>query len=392
MNNSDNRSLASYASFSKSSKGRMKNENETDVRTCFQRDRDRILHSSAFRRLKHKTQVFLNEQGDYYRTRLTHTLEVSQISRSIAFALNLNEDLTEAIALSHDLGHPPFGHAGEEILNSKMLDFGGFDHNEQALRIICDLEKRYHNFNGLNLSWETIEGIIKHNGKILEPRAYISNINSKFKFLLNLNTSLEGQVAAVADDIAYLTHDFDDGLNAGILKINQIEDLPIITKILKDIISNSKNITDQILTHEFVRKLVSILVNDIIINTKRNLNKFDIHNVDSVRLNSEILVSFSKETLIELKIIREFLLKKMWRHPKVENSKKLGKQVIAELFDLFFDKPNELEKLKVLQDRSVFTCNNDIELARVITDKISSLTDRNALEIHKNYFKSSYIL
>ena len=392
MNNSDNRSLASYATFSKSSKGRMKNENETDIRTCFQRDRDRILHSSAFRRLKHKTQVFLNEQGDYYRTRLTHTLEVSQISRSIAFALNLNEDLTEAIALSHDLGHPPFGHAGEEILNSKMLDFGGFDHNEQALRIICDLEKRYHNFNGLNLSWETIEGIIKHNGKILEPRAYISNINSKFKFLLNLNTSLEGQVAAVADDIAYLTHDFDDGLNAGILKINQIEDLPIITKILKDIISNSKNITDQILTHEFVRKLVSILVNDIIINTKRNLNKFDIHNVDSVRLNSEILVSFSKETLIQLKIIREFLLKKMWRHPKVENSKKLGKQVIAELFDLFFDKPNELEKLQALQDRSVFTPNNDFELARVITDKISSLTDRNALEIHKNYFKSSYIL
>jgi len=392
MNNSDNRSLASYATFSKSSKGRMKNENETDVRTCFQRDRDRILHSSAFRRLKHKTQVFLNEQGDYYRTRLTHTLEVSQISRSIAFALNLNEDLTEAIALSHDLGHPPFGHAGEEILNSKMLDFGGFDHNEQALRIICDLEKRYHNFNGLNLSWETIEGIIKHNGKILKPRSYISNIDSKFKFLLNLNTSLEGQVAAVADDIAYLTHDFDDGLNAGILKINQIEDLPIITKILKDIISNSKNITDQILTHEFVRKLVSILVNDIIINTKRNLNKFDIHNVDSVRLNSEILVSFSKETLIELKIIREFLLKKMWRHPKVENSKKLGKQVIAELFDLFFDKPNELEKLQALQDRSVFTPNNDIELARVITDKISSLTDRNALEIHKNYFKSSYNL
>ena len=392
MNNSDNRSLASYATFSKSSKGRMKNENETDVRTCFQRDRDRILHSSAFRRLKHKTQVFLNEQGDYYRTRLTHTLEVSQISRSIAFALNLNEDLTEAIALSHDLGHPPFGHAGEEILNSKMLDFGGFDHNEQALRIICDLEKRYHNFNGLNLSWETIEGIIKHNGKILEPRAYISNINSKFKFLLNLNTSLEGQVAAVADDIAYLTHDFDDGLNAGILKINQIEDLPIITKILRDIISKSKNITDQILTHEFVRKLVSILVNDIIINTKKNLNKFDIHNVDSVRLNSEILVSFSKETLIQLKIIREFLLKKMWRHPKVENSKKLGKQVIAELFDLFFDKPNELEKLQALQDRSVFTPNNDIELARVITDKISSLTDRNALEIHKNYFKSSYIL
>ena len=392
MNNSDNRLLASYATFSKSSKGRMKNENETDVRTCFQRDRDRILHSSAFRRLKHKTQVFLNEQGDYYRTRLTHTLEVSQISRSIAFALNLNEDLTEAIALSHDLGHPPFGHAGEEILNSKMLNFGGFDHNEQALRIICDLEKRYHNFNGLNLSWETIEGIIKHNGKILKPRAYISNIDSKFKFLLNLNTSLEGQVAAVADDIAYLTHDFDDGLNAGILKINQIEDLPIITKILKDIISNSKNITDQILTHEFVRKFVSILVNDIIINTKKNLNKFDIHNVDSVRLNSEILVSFSKETLIQLKIIREFLLKKMWRHPKVENSKKLGKQVIAELFDLFFDKPNELEKLQALQDRSVFTPNNDIELARVITDKISSLTDRNALEIHKNYFKSSYIL
>ncbi len=392
MNNSDNRLLASYATFSEKSKGRLKNENETDVRTCFQRDRDRILHSSAFRRLKHKTQVFLNEQGDYYRTRLTHTLEVSQISRSIAFALDLNEDLTEAIALSHDLGHPPFGHAGEEILNTKMFDFGGFDHNEQALRIVYELEKRYHDFNGLNLSWETMEGIIKHNGRIMEPRAYISQIDSKFHFVLTANTSLEGQVAAVADDIAYLTHDFDDGLNAGILKINQIEELPIISTILKEINSKSKNITDQIRAHELVRKLISILVNDIIVNTKKNLNKFNIQIVDSVRLNPETLVLFSEDIYFQLKIIREFLLKKMWRHPKVENSKKLGKQVIAELFDMFFDKPNELEKLNLSQDGNIFVPNNDLELAREIADKISSLTDRNALEIHKNYFKSNYTL
>ena len=224
----DNRLLAKYASFSSNSKGRLISEKDIDDRTCFQRDRDRILHSAAFRRLKHKTQVFLNEQGDYYRTRLTHTLEVAQISRSIAFALNLNEDLTEAIALSHDLGHPPFGHAGEEILNFKMTKYGGFDHNEQALRIVSELEKRYYGFDGLNLSWETIEGIIKHNGKILDPREYIFNLNSKISYELNKNTSLEGQIAAVADDIAYLTHDFDDGLNSGILKFKQIEELPLI--------------------------------------------------------------------------------------------------------------------------------------------------------------------
>ena len=388
----DNRLLAKYASFSSSSRGRSINEKDIDNRTCFQRDRDRILHSAAFRRLKHKTQVFLNEQGDYYRTRLTHTLEVAQISRSIAFALNVNEDLTEAIALSHDLGHPPFGHAGEEILNSKMNNYGGFDHNEQALRIISELEKRYYDFDGLNLSWETIEGIIKHNGKVLDPREYIFNLNSKINYELNKNTSLEGQIAAVADDIAYLTHDFDDGLNSGILKFKQIEELPLIKNVLKEINMKSKNISEQILVHEMVRKLISILVQDIIKTSKHNITKFNIQKVENVRLNTDRVVLFSNDIFLQLKIIREFLLNEMWRHPKVESSKKHGKKVISELFDLFFEKPRELLTFSLTHNENYLGSKNDKDLARLIVDKISSLTDRNALEIHKNYFKSNYTL
>ena len=388
----DNRLLAKYASFSSNSKGRLINEKDIDDRTCFQRDRDRILHSAAFRRLKHKTQVFLNEQGDYYRTRLTHTLEVAQISRSIAFALNLNEDLTEAIALSHDLGHPPFGHAGEEILNYKMANYGGFDHNEQALRIVSELEKRYYDFDGLNLSWETIEGIIKHNGKILDPREYIFNLNSKISYELNKNTSLEGQIAAVADDIAYLTHDFDDGLNAGILKFKQIEELPLIKFVLKEINMKSKNISNQILVHELVRKLISILVQDIINTSKHNITNLNIQKVENVRSNKDRIVLFSNDIFMQLKIIREFLLNKMWRHPKVESSKTLGKKVISELFDLFFEKPKELFSFSLTLNKSSLISKNDKDLARLIVDKISGLTDRNALEIHKNYFNSNYTL
>ncbi len=269
MNNQDNRLLVKFASFSENSKGRLYDENSNDLRTCFQRDRDRILHSAAFRRLKHKTQVFLNEKGDYYRTRLTHTLEVSQISRSIAYALNLNEDLTEAIALSHDLGHPPFGHAGEEILNEKMTNNGGFDHNEQAIRITCILEKRYSKFSGLNLSWETIEGMIKHNGKVENPREYIKKLDKKLNFELNKNSSLEGQVAAIADDIAYLSHDFDDGLNSGLLNLTQIKKIPLIEDILIQLNKEKFNIPDQITGHEMVRKLISIFVNDVIFETKK---------------------------------------------------------------------------------------------------------------------------
>ena len=297
MTNPDNRILSNYATFSQKTKGRMIFENHIDERTCFQRDRDRILHSAAFRRLKHKTQVFLNEQGDYYRTRLTHTIEVSQISRSISFALNLNEDLTEAIALSHDLGHPPFGHAGEEILNEKMISFGGFDHNEQALRILCELEKRYPNFIGLNLCWETLDGIIKHNGIIDKPRQFLKILDSKFQFDLNSNTSLEGQVAAIADDIAYLTHDFDDGLNSGILNINQIKNLPIIDMIIKEISDKFINITDQFLAHEMVRRLISVLVQDTINNSKLNIKNYNIQSVENVKHCPKPIVCFSSKTL-----------------------------------------------------------------------------------------------
>ena len=393
MTNPDNRILSNYATFSQKTKGRMIFENHIDERTCFQRDRDRILHSAAFRRLKHKTQVFLNEQGDYYRTRLTHTIEVSQISRSISFALNLNEDLTEAIALSHDLGHPPFGHAGEEILNEKMISFGGFDHNEQALRILCELEKRYPNFIGLNLCWETLDGIIKHNGIIDKPRQFLKILDSKFQFDLNCNTSLEGQVAAIADDIAYLTHDFDDGLNSGILNINQIKNLPIIDMIIKEISNKFINITDQFLAHEMVRRLISVLVQDTINNSKLNIKNYNIQSVENVKHCPKPIVCFSSKTLYNVSVIRDFLLNKLWHHPKVDKSKSLGKKVISDLFDFFIKDPNILiNEEKLYNNKKTMAGKSPKSLERFVADKIASLTDRNALEMHKKYFKSNYIL
>jgi len=393
MTNPDNRILSNYATFSQKTKGRMIFENHIDERTCFQRDRDRILHSAAFRRLKHKTQVFLNEQGDYYRTRLTHTIEVSQISRSISFALNLNEDLTEAIALSHDLGHPPFGHAGEEILNEKMLSYGGFDHNEQALRILCELEKRYPNFIGLNLCWETLDGIIKHNGIIDKPRQFLKILDSKFQFDLNSNTSLEGQVAAIADDIAYLTHDFDDGLNSGILNINQIKNLPIIDMIIKKISNKFINITDQFLAHEMVRRLISVLVQDTINNSKLNIKNYNIQSVENVKHCPKPIVCFSNKTLSNVSVIRDFLLNKLWHHPKVDKSKSLGKKVISDLFDFFIKDPNILiNEEKLYNNKKTMAGKSPKSLERFVADKIASLTDRNALEMHKKYFKSNYIL
>ena len=393
MTNPDNRILSNYATFSQKTKGRMIFENHIDERTCFQRDRDRILHSAAFRRLKHKTQVFLNEQGDYYRTRLTHTIEVSQISRSISFVLNLNEDLTEAIALSHDLGHPPFGHAGEEILNEKMLSYGGFDHNEQALRILCELEKRYPNFIGLNLCWETLDGIVKHNGIIDKPRKFLKILDSKFQFDLNSNTSLEGQVAAIADDIAYLTHDFDDGLNSGMLNINQIKNLPIIDMIIKEISNKFRNITDQFLAHEMVRRLISVLVQDTINNSKLNIKNYNIQSVENVRHCPKLIVCFSNKTLSNVSVIRDFLLNKLWHHPKVDKSKSLGKKVISDLFDFFIKDPNILiNEEKLYNNKKTMTDKSSKSLERFVADKIASLTDRNALEMHKKYFKSNYIL
>ena len=393
MTNPDNRILSNYATFSQKTKGRMIFENHIDERTCFQRDRDRILHSAAFRRLKHKTQVFLNEQGDYYRTRLTHTIEVSQISRSISFALNLNEDLTEAIALSHDLGHPPFGHAGEAILNEKMISYGGFDHNEQALRIVCELEKRYPNFIGLNLCWETLDGIIKHNGIIDKPRQFLKILDSKFQFDLNSNTSLEGQVAAIADDIAYLTHDFDDGLNSGMLNINQIKNLPIIDMIIREISNKFVNITDQFLAHEMVRRLISVLVQDTINNSKLNIKNYNIQSVENVRHCPKPIVCFSNKTLSNVSVIRDFLLNKLWHHPKVDKSKSLGKKVISDLFDFFIKDPNILiNEEKLYNNKKTMAGKSPKSLERFVADKIASLTDRNALEMHKKYFKSNYIL
>mgnify|MGYP006264602645 FL=1 len=269
--NNDNRYLNTYACLSSESKGRIYKDDTLILgRSEFQRDRDRVIHSEAFRRLKDKTQVFVFHEGDHYRTRLSHTLEVSQIARSIAKALNINEDLTETIALAHDLGHPPLGHKGEDILQKLMEDAGGFNHNEQSLRVITILEKKYPNFDGLNLTYETLEGLIKHNGPFLD----IKKIPQTIKDICNLldidfktHSSLEGQVANISDDIAYLTHDFDDGLREKLFTLNDLRKINIINHILKNIEGNFVNIKNDILIHQLIRHLISYFINDIVSNS-----------------------------------------------------------------------------------------------------------------------------
>ncbi len=379
MKRHDNRILVKYACFSSNSFGRMYNEiNKEGLRTSFQRDRDRILHSAAFRRLKHKTQVFLDESGDYYRTRLTHTLEVSQIARSLAFALNVNEDLTEAIALAHDLGHPPFGHAGEEILNYKMKDFGGFDHNEQCLRILTYLEKRYFGFNGLNLSWETLEGIVKHNGIIKKPNSFITDLDSKFDFKLSINTSIEGQIASIADDVAYMTHDFDDGLNYGLFNLEEIKQLPIVGEKIDEIIKVDPNIEKNILAHEMIRRVVSVLIEDILKETRKRIQYHSPENVDQIRNYKNLLVGFSEKFRSDIKILRKFLNKKMWRHPKFEKLRKLSQEIVSTLFEKLISNSGHLKDL-CLENNLIFQDNMDNEEhSRLVADNLSFLTDRNA--------------
>ena len=383
MKYSDNRSLVNYASFSNNTKGRIFFENEHEIRTPFQRDRDRILHSSAFRRLKHKTQVFLGESGDYYRTRLTHTIEVAQIARSLAYALGVNEDLTEAVSLAHDLGHPPFGHAGEEILHKKMQKYGGFDHNEQSIRIITALEKRYVSFIGLNLSWETLEAIIKHNGKIDEPSEFIKKLDNKFSLELKLNTCIEGQVASIADDIAYLSHDFDDGLKSGLITLQQIKDLPRVGIRIANILSKYTNISDDILIHEMVRGLISEFINDILIETKKRINFLSPTNSNDIRSSEENIVAFSEKMFFDLKILRSFLYKKMWRHKKVEVLRFEGQKIISDLFDFFVSDPRQLYLLPIensFEDISDLYGNmNKDYIIRLVADNIANLTDRKAI-------------
>ena len=388
MQNYPTLNLAPYATDPAKTRGRLMPEAECTMRNPHQRDRDRIIHSVAFRRLEYKTQVFVNHEGDHYRTRLTHSLEVAQLARGLSRCLGLNEDLAEALALAHDLGHPPFGHAGEEGLNAVMKDFGGFDHNAQTIRILTHLENRYADFDGLNLTWEVLEGIAKHNGPLVGlakskplPRA-LRYYADQQDLELHSYASAEAQVAALADDIAYNNHDIDDGLRAGFFKLRDLEMLPLVGDLIKEVRNAHPMLSEQRQSHEIIRRLVNRMVADVLVTTKARIAKFRIATPDNVRHMGEQLVQFSPEMELVNKSVKSFLFKHMYRHFKVNRMTSKAKRVVSELFTFFHAEPSCLPSVWYAQTDGA----GSLATAHVIADFIAGMTDRFALEEHARIF------
>ncbi len=362
--------LAPYAVHSQNSQGRKHNELEHTYRTRFQRDRDRVIHSSAFRRLEYKTQVFVYREGDYYRTRLTHSLEVAQIARSISKSLQLNEDLTEAVSLAHDLGHPPFGHTGQAVLNKLMKPFGGFEHNQQSLRIVKFLEKKYPEFDGLNLSWEILEGICKHKK---DPENPIT-VNSKIK-----NPSLEGQVADRSDAIAYTAHDLDDGITSGLLNASQLSANALWKENETELEKGYSNLDDKLKKYLMVRNIINILVSDFRENTTKNIKQYEVRSPNDIRTCKEKIGDFSSEVKSKLNELKNFLFKNMYHHPRVLRMDFKAEIYLTNIFEAYMSN-NELLPPSVLSKKHLG------EKERLICDYISGMTDRFAISEYKNLF------
>ncbi|MDC3382255.1 deoxyguanosinetriphosphate triphosphohydrolase [Candidatus Pelagibacter sp.] len=360
------------------SKGRLNNEPTSKYRSPFQRDRDRIIHSASFRRLKHKTQVFVNTEGDHFRTRITHSIEVAQIARSIAKYLNLNEDLAETLSLAHDLGHTPFGHAGEYALDECMENYGGFDHNLQTLRIVMFLENKYFKFKGLNLSIETLEGLLKHNGPVEDSDLVNSLIGLKtFKGKINFNTfpSLEAQISAISDDIAYNNHDIQDGINANLFKLEELIEIDffrsIYLKYKKKI--NKKNY--KIATYQIIRDSIDLMIRDLLTNTQKNLKNFKIKSIKDIANSDQLLVCFSNSIQKSEKEIKLFLRTKMYDNKLVLKKNQRGKIIIKKLFGVIKSNPRKfLTKDQLTKDKF-----------RAISDFISGMTDRYAINLYNNF-------
>ena len=370
--------LKNYAIRSINSKGRIFKEKENFTRSPYQRDRDRIIHSSSFRRLKHKTQVFVNTEGDHYRTRLTHSMEVSQIARTLARALGLNEDLSETLSLAHDLGHTPFGHAGEEVLSDCMDRYGGFDHNLQTLRIVTTLENKYYKFYGLNLTLETLDGLFKHNGPIANLKLLRNILNDKLiykKISFNTFPSLEAQVASISDDIAYNNHDLEDGLRAGLFTIKKISEIPYISKIVNKHFKNIKNFRKEIIINQIVRDLINLMVVDVIHTTNKNLEKIKPTNIKDIYKQNSLIVDFSDKMKTIDRQIKFFLSSNMYNHKNVIFNTNKGRKIIKDLF-IYLSKNS-----KKYINKSFF--KNDTK-ERVIADFIAGMTDRYAINLHKN--------
>jgi dGTPase len=385
------RPRAPYACDPSKSRGRFQAEPESPTRTPFQRDRDRIIHSTAFRRLKHKTQVFVAHESDHYRTRLTHTIEVAQIARALARALRGDEDLAEAIALVHDFGHTPFGHTGEDALNAKMAKWGGFDHNAQSLRIVTRLERRYADFDGLNLTWETLEGLVKHNGPLADasgkglkgpvPQA-IRDFSELFDLWLDKYAGIEAQCAAIADDIAYNTHDIDDGLRAGLLSLDMLETVTLPGEILKTVREKYPALDDVRTGHELMRRQITIMVENVISTTSARLARLNPGSADDIRNAGEAMVTFSAGLAAQEKELKTFLYKNMYRADDVMRVRADAERVVAELFDAYFADPRKMpegwrEGLDLASDRIK---------ARDVADFLAGMTDTYALKEHRRLF------
>jgi dGTPase len=391
-------SRAAYASDPAQSRGRLHPEPPSKSRSPFRRDCDRIIHATAFRRLKHKTQVFVFDEGDHYRTRLTHTLEVTQIARALARALRLEEDLAEALALAHDLGHPPFGHAGERALDDCLGAFGGFDHNAQTLRVVTALERRYPAFEGLNLSWETLEGLVKHNGPLTDRqgnplgryRAHgvpetIRDYDRQQDLQLWSFPGLEAQVAAFADDIAYDAHDIDDGLRAGLFSLDDIAAVALPGSIVADIRADFPQLDEARVVHEFIRRLIGLLIEDVIAETGRRVAALAPHSVDDVRAAAAPLVAFSAPLADAERLIKSFLETRMYRHERVMRVMDDAANVVRRLFRRYADHPGDLPA-----EWSVGLSSLDEPArARRIADFIAGMTDRYALAEHVRLFDSA---
>ncbi len=391
--------LAPYAAKAEETRGRLYDEPESRRRTPFQRDRDRVVHSVAFRRLKHKTQVFIYHEGDYFRTRLTHSLEVAQIARTLARTLKLDEDLAEVVALAHDLGHPPFGHTGEDVLIECMAPeytpgADGFDHNAQTLRLMTRLERRHAAFDGMNLTWETLEGVVKHNGPLIGTNAdekhrslpaAIIEYSQKQDLWLNSYASVEAQVAAISDDIAYNNHDIDDGLRAGLFSFGDALDLPLFGPMLRASEKRHPKAAREILIAESVSDLIGVMVEDVVEASRRRLKELDPETVDDVRHAGRMMVHFSDDMKTELNGLRTFLMENMYRHHEVNRARSQAKRMVRALFDLFMAEPETLPP----EWRARYEAHGEAhqaKLPRIVCDYIAGMTDRFAIREYERLF------
>lgn len=382
------RPLRPQACLAASSRGRLYKEPESTTRTAFQRDRDRIIHSGAFRRLKHKTQVFVYHEGDYYRTRLTHSLEVAQIARSMCRFMGFDEDLSEAIALAHDLGHTPFGHAGETVLQECMAPYDGFDHNAHSLRLVTDIERHYAGFDGLNLTWETLEGIVKHNGPLTDAKTNDAEVPyairtycEKHDLEIGTHASVEAQLAALSDDIAYNNHDIDDGLRAGLFSISQLREVSFINTVFEEVLSIYPNLAETRLKHEVNRRLIAMMVEDAISVTSARIEECGALRVEDIRSLGTPVAAFSDSVAEKDKVLKAFLWTHMYRHHDVVEMIVKAKDVVQDLFGHFMASPGSLpdEWMRLGVDE-------ETHRARVVSDYIAGMTDRFALALHKRLF------